>query len=167
MSDPRFDLENLDPNISHEARDAICDLILAWASYDSLVSQWIIVSFALPMDAGAILVGNMDTRTKLDRLEYLYRHQGMSGADAIQSLRKDHLSHVSVRNNICHSHCAGSFKSDPKRIVFAPVKTVKGEPGHMLFEAVHLDQITEATAFALDACRFLNRLVEAALEQRK
>ncbi|MBC8036975.1 MAG: hypothetical protein H7X89_07145 [Rhizobiales bacterium] len=166
MSDPRFAVENLNRKINQAARNSICELVLAWASYDSLVSQWIIVSFALPLDAGSILIGNMDTRTKLERLEALYRHHGISGATSIKALRTEHRDHVGIRNRVCHAHCAGSFRSDPKRIVFAPVKDVRGEPGQMLVEAIHVDQMRAAAAFATNAAKNINRLVDAALERR-
>jgi hypothetical protein len=167
MTDPRFEPENLNPTIGIPARKAMVDLVLAWASYDSLVSQWIIVTFALPLDAGSILVGNMDTRTKLERLESLYRHRGVSGATSIKDLRKEHLKHVDVRNRVCHAHCAGRFKSDPEWIVFAPVKNVRGEPGQMLVEAIHLDQMRAATGFAKHACKNLNRIIDAGLARRQ
>lgn len=166
MPDPRFEPENINP-ITNEAREAMCDLVLAWASYDSLVSQWAIVSLALPLDCGAIFLGNMDTRTKLDRLQSLFQHHELSGAKSIDSLRKKHLKHVGIRNSVCHAHCAGTLTSDPKRVVFAPVKAMKGEPGQMLVEGIHLDQMREATAFAQRAASNINRLVEAALSRRK
>lgn len=167
MTDPRFEPENLNPTIGIPARKAMVDLILAWASYDSLVSQWAIVSFGLPLDAGSILVGNMDTRNKLERLETLYRHHGLSGALSIKALRKEHGKHVEIRNRVCHAHCAGRFKSDPDWIVFAPVKDFRGEPGQMLVEAIHLDQMRAGTAFAKHACKNLNRIIDAALARRE
>lgn len=167
MPDPRFEIDNINPNITPAARKAMCNLILAWASYDSLVSQWVIVSFGLPLDAGSILVGNMDTRNKLERLETLYRHHGLNGAVSIKALRKEHLEHVEVRNRICHAHCAGVFRSDWKRVVFAPVKDSRGEPGNMQVEAIHIDQMKAATKFAKLAASNINRLVEAALAPRK
>ncbi|MEA3014376.1 MAG: hypothetical protein QOD42_2921 [Sphingomonadales bacterium] len=167
MSDPRFDVTNLNRNIGHAARKAISELVLAWATYDSLVSQWVIVTFSLPLDAGAILVGNMNTETKLERLETLYRHHGVSGAASIKILRKEHLVHVTIRNRVCHAHCAGRFKSDPDRIVFAPVKQMTGNPGEMLVEALHIDQMVAATVFAKNAAKNINRLIEAAIPRGK
>jgi hypothetical protein len=110
------DLEDLDQS----NRDALCDLMLAWARYDSLVTQLMILAFHLTLDGGPILLGNMETRVKLDRLKKLYDHFGMTAAsESIGNLRQWHRKYVDVRNTIAHSACAGQRKSDPDYIIFS------------------------------------------------
>lgn len=118
---PDFTLDDLEPDISPSGRDIICDVVLSWARLDSLVSQLVLTAFGLAVDGGTILLGQMDTRTKLDRLKRLYDHHGMTdAAQSISNLRAWHKKHVDVRNTIAHHTCAGSWRSDPSMIVFAP-----------------------------------------------
>ena len=63
-----FRIDDLNPTLSENARQFICDLTLAWASYDVAVSYWTVIAFNLPLDRGALFLGNMDTKAKLDKL---------------------------------------------------------------------------------------------------
>lgn len=155
-----FDPENVNPTVSDEARMAIADLVLSWARFDALMSQMIILAFDLDLDVGAILIGNMDTRAKFDRIIKLYEHFGMPGAQKFKELKVLHAKHVDLRNTICHAGCGGTLKSDPARIVFAPVRIMKGETGSMMIEVVHLDSIRAAAVFAQKNGDQLNLLIE-------
>jgi len=106
--------ENLTFNLDPETREAMLSLVLAWGRYDGLISQWLLQAFSLSLDSGSILLGNMDTRTKLDRLKGLYQHHGKKAVVAnIAKLQKDHLEFVDIRNLIAHSGCAGQVRSHP------------------------------------------------------
>jgi hypothetical protein len=150
LSDP-VDLspENLTFNLDSNSREAILDLVLAWGRYDGLISQWLLHAFGLSLDSGSILLGNMDTRTKLDRLKGLYQHHGMKSAVAnIAKLQKAHLEYVDIRNLIAHSGCAGQVKSHPWMVAFAPVKTTKGLLDTMIIEAVSVTRMHNAERWA-------------------
>lgn len=147
-----FTIDDLTDNIDQATKDAICELILAWARYDSLVTQLVVLAFGLSLDTGPVLLGNMETRTKLDRLKKLYDHFGMEkAAESIGNLRQWHRRYVDIRNTIAHSGCGGQRKSDPDTIIFAPVKAAHGELGRMIVDQVHIDGIRKATQFAMAA----------------
>lgn len=150
MADP-LDVspENLTFSLSDEARRVILDLVLQWARYDALVSQWLLLAFGLSFDSGSILLGNMDTRTKMERLKGLYQHHGKASAvRKIANLQKAHAGLVDIRNLIAHSGCAGHVKSDPRFVAFAPVRTVKGSLDTMVIEAVPVWKMEVAERFA-------------------
>lgn len=143
----QFSKDDLTFTLDDKARAVMLGVILEWARYDSLVSQWLLYAFGLSPDEGAILLGNMDTRTKLERVKNLYQHHAMDEAvDRIARLQKAHGDLVDVRNAIAHAMCAGHRKSDPEQIIFAPVRPVKGRLGNMLVE-MHSVKSMEAAAF--------------------
>ena len=134
---------------SPESKEAILTLVLAWARYDALVSQWLIVAFDLPLDVGAILLGNMDTRGKIDKLKALYAHHGLTEAvENIGTLYIGHMAIVGIRNTLMHSGCGGLSADDPDALVFAPVKNAKGALGSMVVEIIKIEHIKLAAQFA-------------------
>lgn len=153
---PDFTLDDLEPNISQFARDVICDLILSWAKFDSLVSQLTLVAFGLSLDGGTIMLGAMDTRSKLDKLKKLYDHHQMEeAAQSIANLRQSHKEYVDIRNSVAHHTCAGSWKSRPEMIVFAPVRAVQGSVRMVEVEHIPLREMINAVGFAEGASNLL------------
>jgi hypothetical protein len=156
-----FTLEDLEYDISPTAREVICDVILSWARLDSLVSQLTLLAFGLAIDGGTILLGSMDTKTKLDRLKKLYDHHGMfDAAQSIANLRAWHKEFVDIRNTIAHHTCAGSWKSDPSIIVFAPVRAFQGTLNQVEIAHVPLADMIRAARFASSAADALKINVE-------
>jgi hypothetical protein len=146
-----FDLANLNHDIDQQARDIICDVILSWARLDSLVSQLTLLAFGLALDGGTILLGSMDTKTKLDRLKKLYDHFGMEeAAQSIANLRQSHKDFVDVRNTIAHHTCAGCWKSDPNMIVFAPVRVPHKQLNMVELSHVPVKAMARAARFATE-----------------
>lgn len=164
---PQFPMDDLERVVPDSAKLAMAEVILSWATFDSLVSQWTILAFGMSFDVGAIFVGNMDTKSKLDKLCILYEHVGLSGLKTVKALRKQHGDHVNVRNAIAHSSCVGRLKSDPQRIVFSPFKAVKGEVGTMEIAAIHIEQFRAAAEFAVHMIGQINPVVERLLSLRE
>jgi len=149
----RFPIDDLDPNLTQEARDVICDLTLAWASYDTMISYWMILTFGLEMDVGSILLGNMDTKSKLDRMKLLCDHLGFKGSvDSIARLQKSHLEFVEARNALMHRRCIGmTHNDDCERLVFTSVKHIRRDIGNFELLAFDLNMFKTATNFANEA----------------
>ncbi len=115
-----FSDADLDRTISLAAREAICELILAWADLDTIVSYWTIKAFGMQLDVGSIMLGTMDTKTRLMRLKQLYEHKrNMPFAKNIGKLSKEMATWVDCRNIVCHQKCIGQLTSDNERIVFS------------------------------------------------
>jgi hypothetical protein len=157
-----FNPDDLEKVIEQDVRDEMLDVILSWARFDTFVSKWVSLAFGTQPDAAVILMGNMDTKNKLDKLKTLYEHFGFAeGAESLNRLRKAHGEHVDVRNAIAHSSCVGRMKSDKQRIVFSSMKRVKGDLGKALVESIHTDQMRAATNFALKACANIEKIIAA------
>lgn len=157
----RFDLNRLEPEIDQAARDAMLDVILAFARLDTFISRWMAGAFGTTPDATVILMGNMDTRNKLDKLKALYQHFGRKeGAAMVEALTKAHGNHVPIRNTIAHVACVGRIKDAPDKIAFSAVKRVKDTPGYTFVDVLSLGQMRDASAFAMDACDGLVSVID-------
>lgn len=154
-----FQFDDLNPEISYIARETICDLTLAWATYDVAVSYWTIVAFQLPLDRGALFLGNIQTKDKLDKLVKLYVNFGEADAvEKLKMLRNEHNTHVKVRNALMHASCRGMLYSQPDRLVFSYLKMLS--PGRMQMDAFHLEQLIKATTFASEATRRIYEITD-------
>lgn len=163
-----FDMSNVSNEIDGESRALIADLVLAWARYDSLVTQWTYRTFNMTADEGSIFIGNMDTKTKLDRLKALYKHYGnTSSVEQLAGLAKQSKTHADVRNTICHKTCGGHSKADPDRLIFSNGKIYPQMPGRMLVELIHLDQIREAISFAKTEAYTISKIVDVLIARQE
>lgn len=145
-------VDDIQPLVSEKAKLAIADLVLAWARLDTMVTQWVILAFGMCTDSGPILLGNMDTRTKLERLRTLCAHHGQTAAEqSITNLHKRHGQFVTIRNHVAHSMLAGQRISDPDALVFSIFKPSSGNIDTVYLATVKMEGIRRATLFALDA----------------
>lgn len=157
-----FPVSDVSNTIDQESRDLIANLVLAWARFDSLVTQWTFRTFGMGPDAGSIFIGHMDTKSKLDKLKAIYVHYGITeSVQMIAELAKLSKEHADVRNTICHKTCGGHSRSDPDRLIFSDGKIFKTKPGQLLVELIHLDQIRAATVFAKENADTISKLVDA------
>ena len=62
-----FDVEDLDRTLEDQDRLIMAETILAWADLDTGISRLILLVFGLDDDAGSILIGNMDLKTKVEK----------------------------------------------------------------------------------------------------
>lgn len=165
--DDEFPIEDLSKDVEVVDYKAIGHLIMAWARLDSLLSQLMLHSFGLSLDEGPILIGNMDTKTKIDRLIALYKHYGMeNAAESMANLKKAHANHVDVRNALCHYTLVGTRASDHDVLVFSPVKVVPGSIGHMQIMEITGSGISRADKWAVEVGnRLLSITVPLALRR--
>ncbi len=143
-----FDIADLDRSgLSEAARDAMLDLILAWAHLDGMLSQWVAAKFGLAPDKTAILLGRSDAQSKLLKLQRLY---AMEGADelvpTIRAIRKSYAKQVSPRNTVAHASCRGFLKSESDRIVFAAFEAVK--LGELAIDTIPIEVMERSTRWA-------------------
>lgn len=140
------------------SRQNMLDVILSWASYDAMIGQWLAHAYKLPLDDSTLLIGNMDTRTKLDRLKLIYEHHRMArAAESVERLKKKHAELVFIRNHIAHSICKGTLKSDRNAVAFTPFKASKGSVGYMAAHIISLADMRVAVKFARDVAKELNK----------
>ncbi len=77
-----FDIDDLDRTLSDQDRLVMAETILAWADLDTGISRLILLTFNLEHDAGSILLGNMDLKTKVEKIKMLHEHHGSSAGAA-------------------------------------------------------------------------------------
>ena len=117
----------------------MAETILAWADLDTGISRLIFLMFGIDSDAGSILIGNMDLKTKAERIKSLYSHLGNdAGAASFSKLSNAMREFSFSRNSIAHRKCIGRLKSEPSRLVFMSSRHVKGEQGS--FEMIAIDR---------------------------
>lgn len=160
-----FLIEDCTHTIDLETEQLIARLVLAWARYDSQVTQWAIRAFGMEPDEGTIIIGNMDTKTKLERIKKLHLHFGqLEQANWIAEIGKLHKEQVDVRNAICHKMCAGHHRREPNYLIFADPKPPSQKVGHMTIIMHHLDQLKTSTSFATKAADEISGIVDAYLD---
>ena len=159
--------EDISQFLDEEARTVMLDLVLQWARYDGLISQWVLLAYGLSADNGALLLGNMDTKSKLDRLKHLYEHHQMTkAAKRVAELQKGHLALVGIRNLLAHAGCGGLSVSNPNKIYFSPVRAVKGHLGMMTIEAYTKDDFRLAERFAREMGDQIYLFIKPLLERQ-
>ena len=152
MAKPILKLREVEANISDEARGVIAQLVLCWANFETSLTQFLLVAFGASLDEGSILVGTMDTRTKLDRLHLLYKHHGMTDAATnIRNLIALHKHFVGVRNAVAHSVCIGHFVERPDYLMFSAGRLDHGNKGLISGTGYSLNRMRQASDFALRA----------------
>lgn len=166
MSGPPFTLDDLQPTLTQDTRNAIGDVILQFARLDALVSQFVLCAFHMTLAEGPILLGTMDTRGKLDRVQLLYEHHGMKDAvKYIANLKEAHKHYVNGRNTIAHSTCAGTRISRPDQIVFSPVKIDKGHLDNIPLVLLTVEGMRRAAGWAQIAANMLAEAVTSLVEK--
>ncbi len=143
-----FDLSDLArDNLSNQARDAMLDLILAWAHLDGALSMWIGTKFGVPYDKLSILLPRQDGASKLLKLRKLYSLESKPGMVTLtREFKKDYEANVKTRNTVAHSKCLGSLKSDPSRVVFQTFEAA-GQ-GKLAVDVVPLHQMNLSIVWA-------------------
>lgn len=126
-----------------------------------MVTQIMMLAFGLSLDNGPILIGNMDTKQKLDRLKALYEHFSMKRATLYAgNLKAAHSHYVDVRNTVAHSMLAGRRISAPNVLVFSSLRIQKKALGHVEVIQIHLEGIRRATTRANDAAQRLRKVAD-------
>lgn len=144
----QFDMADLDRDgLSQAAKDAMLDLILAWAHVDGALSLWVGFKFGVRADKAAILLGRSDAQSKLLKLQRLYALEGADQVVAqIRAIRKSYEKQVAPRNIVAHASCRGCLRSEPDRIVFAAYEAVK--LGELAIDAVPIEVMERSTRWA-------------------
>jgi hypothetical protein len=157
----QFDMEDLNRDfLSPEARDAMLELILAWAYLEGCLGLWVGAKFDVRGDKAAILLGRTDAKGKLRKLQRLYSLEGH--AKIATEIRKngDTLDKKArARNTLAHAGCLGSLHSNPDRIVFAAYEAHALE--QLSIEVLHLDAMKASSQWARRYAATVQAILEA------
>jgi hypothetical protein len=163
---PPFDINDLDRTVSDADRLIMIETILAWADLDTGISRLILLVFGVEDDAGSILIGNMDLKTKVERIKMLYDHRGESADAASLAKLITTMKHFSVcRNSVAHRKLIGRLFSDPTRMVFLSARHIKHSTNQFEMVSIHHSELIESGKFARKASEKIHDLI-ATLEDR-
>lgn len=139
----------------------MAETILAWADLDTGISRLILLVFRVEDDAGSILIGNMDLKTKVEKIKALYDHHGQKSSSAsLGKLITAMREYSSCRNSVAHRKCIGKSKSAPTRLLFLSARHVKGVPGQFEMLSIDHSELVASAAFARDASVKIHELIE-------
>lgn len=157
-----FDMSDLDRTLTDADKLVMAETILAWADLDTGISRLTFLMFGMESDAGSILLGNMDLKTKVERMKMLYEHYGnATGKNSMVRLIAAMKEFSFSRNSIAHRKCIGRLISDPDRLVFMSAKHVKAEPGRFEMLCIDRSEMTASAEFARKASVTVARMIDA------
>lgn len=101
-------------------RDAMLDLVMAWASIDGALGMLLAKVLNVPAVEGAKRVERMSTDTKFNKIAKILRSAsgGQQAAVKLRRYKKRYAKLSTPRNHIAHSHCAGCLTADPDYVIF-------------------------------------------------
>jgi hypothetical protein len=155
-----FDHDDLDRVLTNKDRLIMVETILSWADLDTGLSRLILLIFGLDDDAGSILIGNMDLKTKAEKIKILYDHRQMKkDTESLTSLISGMKTFSACRNAIAHRKVIGRLKSVPTRIVFLSAKHIKRSPGQFEMLAIDHSEMIASAAFASNAAITVGKMI--------
>lgn len=134
---------------SAEASKSILLLMRSWPFYELALTEWLSVETGMQPDIARIMIGNMDTRNKLDKLVELHKHRNLTKqSQTVELIKKGDRNHSKTRNTVVHCPLMGAHKSNPETLSFLTSKFVKGRPDVVKANRVKLGSILAAAQFA-------------------
>ena len=152
---------DLDRTLPQGVRDALLDVILAWADLDMATAFFVSAVTGLNPDEGADKYGRKIIAIKLEKAASILRDNGDAClASAVEKIADEYPSKALLRRRIAHCKLAGVRRSDHNRLIFMPFER-EGPPGNLAIELFHLTKFAEATAWAKTTHDFLMKEVNA------
>lgn len=142
------------PDLSSEltalAEERIRSLMRCWPLLELSATDWLIFEAGMDHAVGRIVLGNMDLKTKLERLKAIHTHRKKKKDRAdVTALIKDHRKHSDVRNVVAHCPVLG-MSEDQDSVLFVRNRVIP-ETELIDVEAVSLQKILDASIFASTA----------------
>lgn len=141
---------DLSGDLSAEAEDQIRSLMRCWPLLESSATDWLIYEAGMDHAVGRIVLGNMELKTKLERLKAIHKHRkNKKDLSDITALIKDHRQHSDVRNIVAHCPVLG-MGADGDSVLFVRNRFIVGTD-LIDVETVCLQAILDASVFASTA----------------
>lgn len=159
----KFDPDDVSPKPHTKAiTDAILDVILAWPVLETSLTYWISLATGLRPSETGILIGTMDTRTKINKLRNLHSHRKDEEATTLlKAISKEHDTHVDARNTIAHAQLMGGSKRSPDEVFFLTSRAVLDRHGFMVVVRVPIADMRAAAQFARGRSKDIRALLKA------
>lgn len=157
------DATKINPDLPPVAENAISVLVLTWPHFDHILTEWLILLTEMQQDIGRILIGKMETNTKLDRLKAISKHLGHDAdVKTITRISKSHEHFSKIRNTIAHCPILGMNPDRPLEILFVESRFVRGRRDLVDVSSIRLERITAAAEFATKTAATIMRALSQA-----
>ncbi len=164
-----FDPLALDKSMPKSAEEAILLLMRAWPMFEIALTDWLIAVAGMNSDVGALMVGRMETRGKIEKLKDIYSHLG--NKDQVQwltNLNRSAEGYTLIRNTVVHALYLG-HRPDPEKpeayqLIFSNHRPVKGKQNSIESVILTLHNINMAAKFA---GRAASKIIHALPRRRK
>ena len=139
---------DLEPVLPPNVREAMLDVILAWANLDASTAFFAAALGDLNPDQGADRFKRSVIADKLKAAaKALEELDQKDAADLVRAIGEEYPDRALLRKRIAHSRCAGVKKSDPSRVVFLPYER-EGPDGHLAVEVFPLERFASNVEWA-------------------
>lgn len=153
---------DLNPVLPAEVREAMLDVILAWANLDAVTSFLAAAISGMDPDQGADSFGRKVIADKLKSMAKPLKAAGQTeGVETIERIAVEYSDRAYLRKRIAHSRCAGVRISNPDAVVFLPFERER-PPGNLAIEIFDLAKFREATDWARTVHDHFLRIVDGA-----
>lgn len=141
---------DLSSELSAEAEEQIRSLMRCWPLLELGATDWLIFEAGMDHAIGRIILGNMELKTKLERLKAIHAHRKKKKDLAdVTAIIKDHRKHSEVRNVVAHCPVLG-MGADGDSVLFVRNRFIIGTD-LVDVETVSLQTILDAAVFASTA----------------
>jgi hypothetical protein len=143
-----FSTSNIVRKFEDRHRDAMLEVILAWADLDGAMSILLTNILGIRLVEGAGIVGKMKTSSKFHEIFKIIRDIP-SGADAAKIIKRQKKTYEELsffRNRIAHAKCVGIRKDDPDFVVFAAFE--KHNDDDLVVDAIPIQEMDRAASWA-------------------
>lgn len=155
--------ERINPVLLPVAENAINILVRTWPYFDHVLTEWLILLAEMQQDIGRILIGQMETKTKLDKLKAISKHLGHDAdVKTIARISKSHVHFSKIRNAVAHCPILGMNPDHPMEILFVESRFVKGRRDLVDVSSIRLERIMAAAAFASKTTATIRRVLSQA-----
>lgn len=145
----QFQPEEIEDDLQPRHREAMLDLVLAWASLDGALGMMLARVVGVSLVEGAELFEKMPATARFAEMRRMMLRSG-TGVEAARLLKKHKKEYerlCPIRNMIAHSHCAGWWSKRPDYVVFLTYR--KEGSNALAVDCVNLHGMRRATAWAV------------------
>jgi hypothetical protein len=148
-----FDPLALNKKMPQDAQEAILLLVRTWPLFEIALTDWLIAIARMDSEIGVLMVGRMDTGSKINKLKEIYAHLGdKNQVQWLKNLNKRAERYTYIRNIVVHTMYVG-HRADPKKpeeyqLIFSTHRPVKGRRKSIDAVIVTPSDIKETASFA-------------------
>ena len=163
-----FDPLDLDKKIPGHAKDAIINLLQAWALFEIALTDWLIASIGTNQDIGTLLFQRVSTNSKIDKLKQIYAHVGAkTDLEKLKELSRLEEKYSQIRDAVVHNMFLGTRNdaSDETQceLIYSRHRPAKNRMKSIEAVVIRTPDIKAAATFAITS----TKVIRAALPPKR